>query len=246
MRPAPWRACARKSVHRSFKTGCKARSGAGWMSRLASPLRVCPCTPSPQTSRCARCRDVRVPDPAHVQRDTASDGMTRAWTQPKWRSQQQRRVRPAGQGRRTLASPLLRRTFRQRGFESRTRRHQQSSRADHPRGPKPAATIGRHRNPSPEPSFVLFTCLINSGVRAPACLAGSRGFESRMRRQTRVSLAQLDQSAGLRSRRSHVRVVHETPTHLDVAKWPKASGCNPDGASPRQFKSDRRVQLLPR
>ena len=91
----------------------------------------------------------------------------------------------------------------------------------------------------------LSICFVNSVVRVPACLVGSRGFESRTRRQTRVSLAQLDQSAGLRSRRSHVRVVHETPFHLDVAKRPKASGCNPEGASPRQFESDRRVQFFP-
>ena len=30
--------------------------------------------------------------------------------------------------------------------------------------------------------------------------------------------------------------------YLDVAKWPKASDCKPDGASPRPFESDRRVQ----
>ena len=30
--------------------------------------------------------------------------------------------------------------------------------------------------------------------------------------------------------------------HLDVAKWSKASGCKPDGASPHPFESDRRVQ----
>jgi hypothetical protein len=32
--------------------------------------------------------------------------------------------------------------------------------------------------------------------------------------------------------------------HLDVAKWSKASGCNPVGASPHPFESDRRVQIL--
>ena len=35
--------------------------------------------------------------------------------------------------------------------------------------------------------------------------------------------------------------MHEVPVHLDVAKWSKASGCKPGGASPRPFESDRRV-----
>lgn len=74
------------------------------------------------------------------------------------------------------------------------------------RGWKSAATIGRHRNPSPDPSprsiggcsstgraAVLhaagcgfdachlhhFSCSVNSVARVPACLVGSRGFESR-------------------------------------------------------------------
>lgn len=52
-------------------------------------------------------------------------------------------------------------------------------------------------------------------------------------------------SAGLRSRRSHVRVVHEVPTasDLDVAKWSKAAACKAVGECPHPFESDRRVQF---
>ena len=179
-----------------------------------------------------------MPDPAHVQRDTASDGMTRAWTQPKWRDQQQRRVRLAGQGRRALASPLLRRTSRQRGFESRTRRHQQKSPcADAPRG----LQTGRNDWAAPEPVTGIFMrlsiCLVNSVIRVPACLVGSRGFESRTRRQTRVSLARLDQSAGLRSRRSHVRVVHETPFSSRRSQAAEGVWLQPRGRKPASVRS---------
>ena len=136
----PWRACACKSAQRSFKTGCKARSGAGWMLALPLHFGCAHALRHRKTSRCARCRDVRGPEPAHVQRDTASDGMTRAWTQPKWRSNNNvvfvQQAKDAG-----LSS-------RQRGFESRTRRHQQrSSRADAPRG----LQTGRNDWAAPEP-----------------------------------------------------------------------------------------------
>ena len=130
----------------------------------------------------------------------------------------------------------------------------------------------------------------------PACLVGSRGFDSRTRRQIiaeiaqtverrvegarvggskpslgtrQVSLAQLDserrstkpevarstrardtshaglaQSAERRPPKPKVRGSTPWPGAqllLDVAKRPKASGCNPDGESPRPFESDRRV-----
>ena len=52
-------------------------------SSSSAPLRVCPRTPSPRALVWA-VRDVRGPGPGRVQRDTASDGMTRAWAQPKW------------------------------------------------------------------------------------------------------------------------------------------------------------------
>ena len=51
---------------------------------------------------------------------------------------------------------------------------------------KSAATIGRHRNPSPE-----HPCFVNSVVRVPACLAGSRGFEPRTGRQSVAAVAQV-------------------------------------------------------
>jgi hypothetical protein len=77
------------------------------------------------------------------------------------------------------------------------------------RGWKPAATIGRRRNPSPDGSSggvaqhpveqppckrqaagsnpvtsTTWPGLVNSAARVPACLAGSRGFDSRTRRQS--------------------------------------------------------------
>ena len=49
-------------------------------------------------------------------------------------------------------------------------------------------------------------------------------------------------SRGLQSRRSAVRFRGPVPIHLDVAKWSKATACKAEGASPRPFESDRRVQ----
>lgn len=140
----PWRAPLTTAAVALSKLAARCVPALAETYRLASPLRVCPCTPSPQTSRCTRCRDVRVPDPAHVQRDTASDGMTRVWTQPKWRSQQQRRVRLAGQGRRAFISATR---VRIPHTTPSTEVLALTNRDDC----KPAATIGRHRNPSPEP-----------------------------------------------------------------------------------------------
>lgn len=77
------------------------------------------------------------------------------------------------------------------------------------RGWKPAATIGRRRNPSPDGSrggvaqhpveqppckrqaagsnpvtSTTWPSLVNSAARVPACLAGSRGFDSRTGRHS--------------------------------------------------------------
>ncbi len=132
-------------------------------------------------------------------------------------------------------------SIRQCGFDSRTRYQQTEAIVELTlRWRKSAATIGRHRNPSPE-----HPCFVNSVVRVPACLAGSRGFESRTGRQLvaavaqwverlvegqgvggsrpsrgtkSASLAQWDQSAGLRSRRLHVRVMHEAPDKSGLAQ----------------------------
>ena len=114
-------------------------------------------------------------------------------------------------------------------------------------------------------------CPVNSVARVPACLAGSRGFDSRTGSQcfaeiaqtverrvegacvggskpslgtSSVSLAQLDQSAGLRSRRSHVQIVHETPRcragSSGRAAASKAAGSRFDPVARRQSLSRRR------
>lgn len=169
-------------------------------------------------------------------------------------------------------------SIRERGFESRTRHHNKepSSSSGFEGGNRPqrlggAGTRDRmdlHWGCSSDPGRAaalqaagrrfepchLHQCFVNSAVRVPACLVGSRGFESRTRRQIkfaeiaqqverrvesacvggskpslgtrrRTSLAQRDQSAGLRSRRSHVRIVHEVPTNGCVAERPIAAAC---------------------
>jgi hypothetical protein len=64
-----------------------------------------------------------------------------------------------------------------------------------------------------EPRHFHHVCLVNSVARVPACLAGSRGFDSRTRRQTnRTSLAQLDQE--------------RRPTKPEVARSIRARGTN--------------------
>jgi hypothetical protein len=109
-------------------------------------------------------------------------------------------------------------------------------RDDAPRG----LQTGRNDWAAPEPvtgtSMRLSICLVNSVVRVPACLVGSRGFESRTGRQTRVSLAQLDQSAGLRSRRSHVRVVHETPISSRRSQAAEGVWLQPRGRKPASVR----------
>ena len=98
------------------------------------------------------------------------------------RRHQDSRVRLEGRGHRALASPLLRRAIRERGFESRTR-HQE---LNFSRGC--SSTLGRAAALQAagcrfDPCHLHQHCLVNSAARVPACLAGSRGFDSRTRRQ---------------------------------------------------------------
>lgn len=159
----------------------------------------------------------------HVRRDA------RAWAQPKWN------LPPVTQ---QAGQPPCK---RQAARSNRRRGHHQSSRVrldgrgHHPfkvgtrvriphatpeqgtsveltlRGWKPAATIGRRRNPSPDGSrggvaqhpveqppckrqatgsnpvtSTTWPGLVNSAARVPACLAGSRGFDSRTGRQSQL------------------------------------------------------------
>ena len=45
-------------------------------------------------------------------------------------------------------------------------------------------------NPTRDTSSKSFACLVNSAARVPACLVGSRGFDSRTRRQITAEVAQ--------------------------------------------------------
>lgn len=76
--------------------------------------------------------------------------------------------------------------------------------------------------------------LLSGGRHTPA-----RAFESLRIRQSFTSLAQLDQSAGLRNRRSHVRIVHEVPTNepCSTTAWPPACGCRTQ--VPGRLRSDK-------
>jgi hypothetical protein len=119
-----------------------------------------------------------------VQRDTTSDG-TLALGHSRSELQGFGRVRLVAQ------DPGF--SVRLRGFDSRTRYQQTEAIVELTlRWRKPAARIGRHRNPSPEN-----ICFVNSVVRVPACLVGSRGFESRTRRQCMGTLAEFGLAAAV-------------------------------------------------
>ena len=218
--------CGCSSVGRARPRHVSWGSGPRVRDSSSAPLRVCPCTPRPR-DRVLVVRDVRGPWPDHVQRDTTSDGTlalghSRSGTFSPWLSRQGSR-----------------RCKRQAARSISCRGHQQpcrvrlDGRGHHPfkvgtrvriphatpeqgtsveltlRGWKPAATIGRRRNPSPDGSrggvaqhpveqppcerqatgsnpvtSTTWPGLVNSAARVPACLAGSRGFDSRTGRQS--------------------------------------------------------------
>ena len=127
----------------------------------------------------------------HIRRDA------RVWAQPKWisialvaqqaeqppckrqaarsnrrRGHQTRRVRLAGRGHRAFI-PGTRVRIPHATPVNRSPRRAHASRAE----------IGRNDWAAPEPVTGWNDCLVNSAARVPACLAGSRGFDSRTRRQ---------------------------------------------------------------
>ena len=74
----------------------------------------------------------------------------------------------------------------------------------------------------------------------PACLAGSRGFESRTRRQfvyihLHTSLAQWMRAPAYEAGGHTFESCTRCHFSLDVAKWSKASACKADGDSPHPF-----------
>ncbi len=84
-------------------------------------------------------------------------------------------------------------------------------------------------------------------ARAAACRVQRRTPGLRKPAASRVDTAEMaflsclvssmDESAGLRSRRLDVRVVHEAPPHLDVAKRSKAATCKAAGVMPTSVRS---------
>ena len=85
-------------------------------------------------------------------------------------------------------------------------------------------------------------CVAERSIAA-ACTAvsfGTRWFKS-IRTHQHAGLAQL---AEQRPPKPKVRgsIPWSGARHLDVAKWSKATACKAEGASPRPFESDRRVQ----
>lgn len=164
-------------------------------------LRVCPRTPTSheagvRDAGCARPRARSRAASHHVRRDA------RAWAQPKWicltsRSSSGPGLRvfiPATRVRLPHAAPP---NSKPEGVVELTLRRR-----------KPAATIGRHRNPSPE--NIRF---VNSVARVPACLAGSRGFDSRTRRQKHGCVAERPIAAACKaaSRKDTVVRIHPHP-----------------------------------
>ena len=98
-----------------------------------------------------------------------------------------------------------------------------------------------------------------SGDRSPLSAPASRTSLAQLdseRRPTKPEVARSSRARGANSKTGLAQVAEQRPPkpkvrgstpwsgakHLDVAKRPKASGCKPDGASPRPFESDRRVQ----
>ena len=149
-------------------------------------------------------RDVRGPRPEsraarhHIRRDA------RVWAQPKWISVAlvaQQAERPPCSGR-----PRVRHVAEGTKYKSCSSRRPRTpglhsgyagsnpardTRARNLRGAHASRVeIGRNDWAAPEPVTGWNDCLVNSAARVPACLVGSRGFDSRTRRQIIAEIAQ--------------------------------------------------------
>ena len=164
--------CGCSSVGRARPRHATWWSGPRVRDSSSAPLRVCPCTPRPRDMVLV-VRDVRGPWPGPVQRDTTSDGML-----------------AFGHSRSgLLVSSCSSRRPRTPGFHS-GNAGSNPARDTNSRSPRRAhasrAETGRNDWAAPEPVTGWNVCFVNSAARVPACLAGSRGFDSRTRRQVRL------------------------------------------------------------
>jgi hypothetical protein len=123
-----------------------------------------------------------------------------------------------------------------RGFDSRTRRQITAEIAQTVERRVEGACVGESK-----PSLGTRTSLVSSaGFRAPVYETGGRTFDSCTRHQPRRA-SSIGRAAASKAEGSRFDPWPGAKLLLDVAKRPKASGCNPDGESPRPFESDRRV-----
>jgi hypothetical protein len=164
----------------------------------------------------------------HVRRDA------RVWVQPKWISFM------SCSSRRPRTPPF------QGGYAGSSPAHDASTRSLR-RAHASEAEIGRKDRAAPEPvtGWSFFSCLVNSAARVPACLAGSRGFNSRTRRQ--IKFAEIAQRV---ERRVEGACVGGSEPSLGTSEQNLVSS---DGsrapayeAGGRTFESCTRCQSIPR
>ena len=147
--------CGCSSAGRARPRHARWWSGPRVRDSSSAPLRVCPCTPRPRDMVLV-VRDVRGPWPDHVQRDTTSDGMlafghSRSGLPDSSCSSSWLRTPGVGIAAASQSSPVTRvqiphATPVQEALVELTLR-----------GRKPAASIGRRRNPSPDGLFASLT-----------------------------------------------------------------------------------------
>lgn len=161
--------CGCSSVGRARPRHAAWWSGPRVRDSSSAPLRVCPCTPRPRDMVLV-VRDVRGPWPDHVQRDTTSDGML-AFGHSR-----------SGLPDSSCSSSWLRTPGFQSGYAGSNPARDTSARSPR-RAHASRAETGRNDWAAPEPVTGWNVRFVNSAARVPACLAGSRGFDSRTRRQ---------------------------------------------------------------
>ena len=115
--------------------------------------------------------------------------------------------------------------------DSRTSREPPPVASQSPRRPAAGRVPARARHATRAPGSTEFQSPSGRRRRLSARLPSPRSSRGPDSRESGplffASLAQLDQSAGLRSRRSHVRVVHEAPDVSPIAQSGRAPGCYP-------------------